>query len=493
MTSTNPLTTACGRFGLGPDPSGDWSARDARARVEAQIGVSAETGLDPKLPTGQVNLRWWREDRDVARARRIQLAGASRANAPGAMEATGMAPAGMAPNGMAPAGMAPGEPEAPAASAEMAAPAKAPAQRWVRAGEELRARLRRVLEHRDALPERLVLFWADYFTVAQEKAGLGALSGPFEREALRPNIVAPFRVLLTRAVTHPAMLVYLDNNISFGPNSRAAKGGERGLNENLAREILELHTLGSQGGYTQKDVTTFAAVLSGWVMMGNPASDAFGRTVFDARRHEPGPKVILGKTYPDLGEGQLALVLDDLARHPATARHVATRMCRSFISETPPPALVARMAETFRRTDGDLAEVVRVMVRSDEAWEAPARKVRSPVEFVYLVSRLLDVVPDRPPVERALAAMGQPYHRAPSPKGWPDEDNAWATADGIKTRLDWAQSVAAAFHPRADIRQLVDGPLDGMLSDETRTTVLQAESQEQALTLLIMSPELQRR
>ncbi|MFG1477026.1 DUF1800 domain-containing protein [Xanthobacter sp. V4C-4] len=474
MNSTNPLATAAARFGLGPDLSGDWSGPDARARVEAQIGVSPATGLSDRLLSGQENVRRWRTLREAARQQKAQTEAANRAMAGGGAE---VAPAVAAP---APAAMAVMENGAPV--------------RWIKSGDEFRVRVQRALAHKEALPERLVLFWSDYFTVAQSgKSVLAPLVGPFEREALRPHVFAPFRVLLSKVVTHPAMLIYLDNDRSFGPNSRTGLKGGHGLNENLAREILELHTLGSQGGYTQTDVTAFAAVLSGWSMVTNFKRDTYGACAFEPAHHEPGPKTVLGKTYPDVGGEQLQLVLDDLARHPATARHVSTRMCRAFLSEEPPPQLVARMAQAFQRTDGDLGEVVRVMVRSDEAWSLPPRKVRSPMELVYVVARLLNAVPNQPPVEQALAAMGQPYFSAPSPKGWPDEDNAWATADGIKTRLDWARSVAGAFHAAIDIRQIADGPLRGVLSDETRTTLLQAESQEQALTLLIMSPELQRR
>ncbi|WP_454918914.1 DUF1800 domain-containing protein [Xanthobacter sediminis] len=473
MSTSHPSAIAAGRFGLGPRPSGDQPGGDARERVEAEIGVSAMSGLDPRLPTGAENMRRWVVERNARKARSMQLAATARPTpADGAM-------------------VPPSPPPPPVAPAVAQDGALLP--RWVRPGDELRARLRRTLVRQEALPERLTLFWADYFTVAATKGAIGPLVGPFEREALRPHVFAPFRVLLSQVVHHPAMLLYLDNDRSFGPNSRTGLAKNMGLNENLAREILELHTLGSTGGYTQQDVTTFAAVLSGWRMVVNPKTEACGQVVFDAARHEPGQRTILGKTYPDVGAEQLALVLDDLARHPSTARHVATRMCRSFISEAPPPPLVARMAEAFRRTDGDLGEVVRVMVRSDEAWSAPARKVRPPAELVYVVARLLNAVPNRPAVEAAVAAMGQPYFGATSPKGWPDEDNAWATADGIKTRLDWARSIAAQFHPHADVRQLMDGPLDGLVGDETRTAVLQAESQEQALTLLIMSPEMQRR
>jgi len=477
MNSPTPLWVAFSRFGLGPDPSGGWTPADARARVEAQVGVPATAGLDPSLPSTREGMRRWRDDRNAAVARKAKVVEEQRMAQMKAGETPSVPPPKLPP------------PDKDGKRSD----GTPPAQQWLRPGQELKLRLERSLAQPEALPERLTLFWSDHFTVGVDKGQIIPLVGAYEREALRPNIYAPFRELLFKAVTHPAMLLYLDNDQSFGPDSPLGQKGKRGLNENLGREILELHTLGVDGGYTQDDVRALAAVLSGWVMVTAVDADSYGDTLFHPPRHEPGPKTILGKTYPEAGADQLRQVLNDLARHPATARHVATRMCRSFISEDPPPALVARMADSFRRTDGNLAEVTRVMVTSDEAWSLPPRKVRPPIELLYVVSRLIGRVPDRPPADRAANAMGQPYFGAPSPKGWPDEDNAWATADGIKTRLDWARSVAAMAHQKTDVRQLVNDPLAGVIGDETRTAVLQAETQEQALTLLIMSPDLQRR
>lgn len=488
MNTPNPATIAVMRFGLGPCAAASMPTGNPRDWVESQIGGSALDGLDPALLPTPENVRNWALERQAKIALRKARVEEARRKQSGA-DAVGTAAA-------SPATMTHDTPSmaAPhAAAMGTTAGSGGAVPRWTRPAQELDARLRRMLAREDALAERMTLFWADYFTVAGNQTPMQPLFCPFEREALRPHIFGPFRQMLIGAVTHPAMLVYLDNDSSVGPNSALGQLKKRGLNENLAREILELHTLGSDGGYTQADVTTFAAVLTGWVTNRRPDRPRIGETRFSIKQHEPGPKTLLGKTYPDLGEQQLMLVLNDLARHPSTARHVATRMCRTFIGETPPPALVARMADTFRRTDGDLAAVTRVLVRSDEAWALPARKLRPPLELIHVTARLLGAVPAPPVASGALLAMGQPYLGAPSPKGWPDEDNAWAIGDGIKTRLDWARAVAARFQGQTDVRQLMDGALGGHLSDETRTTVLQAESQEQALTLLIMSPELQRR
>lgn len=486
MSAPTPSAVAFSRFGLGPDPTGGSPpAGDPRAQVEAQIGVSPSVGLDPHLQSVSESMKNWRAERNAAQERKRRAVAASRmADGTSGMDA-GMEPA------MSPQAPAKKPVPQPAMTPVAGGPARAPL--WYRPSYELGSRVQRLLKVREGLPERLVLYWTDHFSVGVDKGSVMPLAGAFERVALRPNIYAPFRELLFQAVTHPAMLRYLDNDQSFGPNSPAGNGGKRGLNENLAREVLELHTLGVNGGYTQQDVQALAAVLSGWVIVSALDADNYGDTFFQEKRHEPGPKTILGKTYPDRGEGQLRLVLDDLARHPATARHVATRMCRSFVSEDPPPALVARMAETFQRTDGNLAEVTRTLVVSEESWTAPLVKLRPPIEFLYVVYRTLRVEPSKPTPDQATTAMGQPFFGAPSPKGWPDENNAWTTADGIKTRLDWARTMAARYQQDIDVRHLLDGPLAGVASDETRTAVLQAESQQQALALLIMSPELQRR
>lgn len=343
------------------------------------------------------------------------------------------------------------------------------------------------------LAERLVLHWSDHFTASTASGFVGYFAGAFERDAIRTHLQGRFADMLTAAVLHPAMLFYLDNNNSVGPGSPQGQRsrGRRGLNENLGREVLELHTLGVDGGYTQDDVIAMAKVLTGWSVDIAPVARDPQRIGFRPEVHEPGPKTVLGKTYPQDGPEQAMAVLRDLARHPSTARHAARRLVRHMIGHGQ-PALEARMAEVFRRTDGDLAAVHRALVADADAW-GPPRKVRPPIELVFAAARLLGRPPPAPPPVRALRAMGQPFWQAPVPKGWPDGDEAWAAPDALKTRLDWSGEVAGRMAAGTDARALLTAAFGPAASAETRRTIERAADARQALTLLLMSPEFQRR
>ena len=356
--------------------------------------------------------------------------------------------------------------------------------------------------------ERLQLFWANHFTVSLAKGSARGLVGAFERDAIRPNIAGSFEALLLASTTHPAMLRYLDNNQSAGPNSRivarAARRAARnddtaritGLNENLAREVLELHTLGVTGGYTQADVTAFARVLTGW-RLGVQDTDA--SQPFDADWHEPGRKTVLGKTYAE-GPDALRQVLHDLARHPSTANFIATKLARHFVADTPPPALVERLAATYQRSDGQLAEVYRTLVRSPEAWEPQAAKLKTPEEFVVSTVRVLGsgeraVVgkETRGDDGRALQALGQRVHAAPSPAGWSDKADDWLGPDAVWKRVEWATRVADRVGSGIDARGLAEQSFGPWLTDTTRQQIERAADGPQALALLLMAPEFQRR
>ena len=358
---------------------------------------------------------------------------------------------------------------------------------------ELAARLQLAQTTAAPLHERLALHWANHFTVTRANYA-GYLAGAMEREAIRPHILGRFEAMLRACTTHAAMLFYLNNRASIGPNAAAAGNGRRGLNENQARELLELHSLGVDGGYTQQDVQEVARILTGWTVRLEPGeAPAEGRIGFRPEWHEPGPRVVLGKRYPEGGAEQLDALLHDLARHPATARHVCRRLVRHFIGDQAPPALAETLAATFRETEGDLTAVTRALVSHPASWSTPAHKMRPPIELIFGAARLLGGLPQRPPLRRALGAMGQPWHGAGSPAGWPEEDNAWAAPDAVKTRLDWAQELATNLPPQTDARRLAEGPLSAALSAETRRAVQRAASGAQAMTLLLMSPELQRR
>src|SRR5262249_1887157 len=192
---------------------------------------------------------------------------------------------------------------------------------------------------------RLVWFWSNHFCVSADK--ILSMAGAYEREAIRPHVLGRFADMLTAVESHPAMLVYLDNGVSMGANSVAGINRDKSLNENLAREILELHTLGARTGYSQGDVTRFANVLTGWTWIAFGVPNRGGEFVFVKRLHEPGEQTVIGKSYPDTGVDQGRAVLADLARHPATARHIARKLARHFVADEPPPSLVDKLTKSF--------------------------------------------------------------------------------------------------------------------------------------------------
>lgn len=343
--------------------------------------------------------------------------------------------------------------------------------------------------------ERLVAFWSNHFAVSVAKGPfVRVAAGPFEREAIRPHVLGKFSDMLKAVESHPAMLFYLDNQRSIGPESPAGRFGGRGLNENLAREILELHTLGAEGGYTQADVTALARVITGW-SFADPESPIGepGGFVFKANWHEPGAQRLLGKTYAAQGQAQGEAALDDIARHPSTATHVATKLVRHFVADEPPPPLVAKLAETFKDTDGDLKAVSNALVEDDLAWRAPFAKIRTPNEFVIAAARATGLLPGEPgPILGMLDAMGMPLWRPAGPNGFPDTSAAWASPESMKLRLDASWQIAQRAKD-ADPLGLIDTVSGSSASPETREAISRAESREQALAILFMSPEFLRR
>ncbi len=361
---------------------------------------------------------------------------------------------------------------------------------------EALARLQRGLQADCGFGERLVAFWSNHFCISAAKGQLGRIwAGSFEREAIRPHVFGRFSDMLMAVEQHPAMLFFLDNQQSLGPDSRAGQNRKRGLNENLAREIMELHTLGVGGGYTQADVTSLARIITGWTFAGRQAKlGSPGTFVFNANAHQPGPQVLLGKTYEDTGVAQGEAALADIARNPSTAKFVATKFARHFVADDPPPALVARLQEVFGKTDGDLLALATALVDSDEAWQAPQTKIRSPYEYLIATGRLLGHIPDEPSrYLGGLNALGQPLWSPSGPNGFSDTNAAWAAPEGMKLRLDIAAEVASKVGDNIDPRDLLELAVADASSPETRQTVARAESRQQALALLLMSPEFQRR
>ena len=367
------------------------------------------------------------------------------------------------------------------------------AQKFFRA--DAMARFRCVLHAEVGFTERLVHFWSNHFCVSAAKGPVRAIAGSFEREAIRPHVLGRFADMLRAVEQHPAMLFYLDNAQSFGPHSKAGQNRKRGLNENLAREILELHTLGVDGGYTQADVTTLARILTGWTFAGREGKLAEpGTFIFFANAHEPGDQTLLGKVYPAGGVEQGEAALADLARHAATARHIARKLARHFVADNPPDSLVAKLEKVFRDTDGDLKSVSVALIDADESWTTPLTKMRTPEEFMLAALRAIDRMPDDPgPILGPLAAMGMPLWQPPGPNGWPDTVDAWASAEGMKSRLDVSAAIAARVKDLINPSELIDTIVGEAAAPETRQAIARAESRQQGLAMLFMSPEFQRR
>jgi uncharacterized protein (DUF1800 family) len=338
--------------------------------------------------------------------------------------------------------------------------------------------------------ERLVWFWSNHFCISADK--IPAMAGPYEREAVRPHVLGRFADLLLAAESHPAMLFYLDNVQSMGPDSIAGINRDKGLNENLAREILELHTLGVRSGYSQADVTSFANVLTGWTWVNPEEPNHGGEFIFNKRLHQPGEQTVLGKRYADTGVEQGRAVLADLARHPATAQHIAQKLARHFVADDPPPALTAKLTKSFRDSDGNLREVARTLLSADESWTPQRQKLKSPAEWIAGVIRLTDAQETLPigRVMSAQAALGEPLWRPPAPNGWPDTESAWIA--GVPHRLDIASEFADRT-PGIDPLALLEASLGLLASSDTRATVARAETRGQALALLVMAPEFLRR
>jgi uncharacterized protein (DUF1800 family) len=374
------------------------------------------------------------------------------------------------------------KPEAPAKPEEV----PLPRQLFL---NEARARIDAAINAEIGLVERLVWFWSNHFCVNQDKT---VMAGAYEREAIRPHVLGRFSDMLLAAEGHPAMLLYLDNAQSIGPNSVAGINREKGLNENLAREILELHTLGVRSVYTQSDVTDFAKVLTGWTILPT-ASDPNhgGEFVYLGRAHEPGGQMVIGKEYADTGTEQGRAVLADLARHPATAKHLTTKMARHFIADDPPPALVERLTQIFLDSDGDLKEVTKALIVSPEAWEPAQAKIKRPGEWIVAALRATEISGDIKRIVGGLALLGEPLWRPPAPKGFSDDNAAWL--DGLAQRLDIANTFAQRFGENLDAKAVADRALGPLASPETRRAIAGAETKPQALTFLLMASEFQRR
>jgi uncharacterized protein (DUF1800 family) len=468
------------RFGLGAKPGGLNAAlaKDPRGALRRETWDPTKLFIDdPALPTTQDALKRHFEEaiaerqaressRDDQREMRIARARSGEGGGEGMM--------------LAPAAQARQQPQV---------------EQIIYRAEAL-ARIRKATEPDIGFAERLVLFWSNHFCISVGKGQIArATAGALEREAIRANVFGKFADMLLAVEKHPAMLFYLDNRQSVGPNSRAGKNRKVGLNENLAREILELHTLGVDGGYTQADVTSLAKIITGWTFVGpqerlGPA----GSFVFTANRHEPGEQRLLGKTYADTGVEQGETALRDIARHPATAGHIARKLARHFVSDAaPPPALVERLTKVFRDTDGDLAEVSRALVSHDDAWKGELTKIRTPYEYLAAITRFAGAPKEFGHVIGPLNALAQPLWAVPGPNGYPDTAEYWGSPESMRARLDMSAVIARRMGDRFNPSELAEQLFDTALSSETAQAIRRAESKHQGMAILLMSPEFQRR
>jgi uncharacterized protein (DUF1800 family) len=389
--------------------------------------------------------------------------------------------------------------------------------------------LRAVYSERQ-LQEVLTDFWFNHFNVDARKGRDRFLLTEYERETIRPRVLGRFRELLGATAKSPAMLFYLDNWMSADPNGphpaadpdsiarrRVMRGGfgrrpvmpavpreqaqgkktPKGLNENYGRELMELHTLGVDGGYTQKDVTEVARAFTGWTI-DHPRQG--GGFTFEPRIHDNGQKVVLGHVIKaGGGESDGEQVLDILATQPSTARFIATKLARRFVSDTPPPALIDRAAARFRQTDGDLREVLRTILASPEFLSADAYKAKTKTPFEFVVSALRATgaeVQDAKPLVRELQQLGMPLYMCQPPTGYKDTGDAWVNTGALVNRMNFALRLASNQVPRVSLGDLTTRTgliLGDEVSDTTRATIAKATTAAQMAALTLGSPEFQRR
>ena len=342
--------------------------------------------------------------------------------------------------------------------------------------------------------ERLVWFWSNHFTVSIRRGIVNAFAGAFVEDAIRPHVTGTFQDMLLAVMRHPAMLLYLDNAASAGPNSPRVSaatnpaGARRGLNENLARECLELHTVTPASGYTQADVTSFARILTGWSVDLREPPLGFR---YRPGVHEPGVHRVLNRDFPD-GENGGIEALRFLASHPSTHRNLAKKLAGHFVSDIPPPAAVRKIEAVLRDTGGDLGAAAAALTQLPEAW-VHGGKFRTPLELTVASFRALDVPADPPPAFLGiLSGLGQPLWNAPAPDGWSDAAATWTSPEFMMRRIDWAYGFAARIGER-DPRAIAGAVLGSLLRPETGDAIARAESRRDAITLLLTSPEFQRR
>jgi uncharacterized protein (DUF1800 family) len=489
VDSQAQVATALNRFGFAPKP-GSAVVADARGALLAELDRpgAGQISNDDLLTSGEA-ARATYDFRQERKAARLAAKAQDEIDRNAAREMAQASKPDMAkPDAPKPDMAAPqGKADAPTDNKPKQQPGL-PQQIYL---QEAKARLDAALGADTGFAERLVWFWSNHFCVSADKGNVRSLCGAFEREAIRPYVTGTFADMLVAVESHPAMLIYLDNAQSIGPNSFAGQRRGKGINENLAREILELHTVGVRTGYSQDDVTRFAKVITGWSVV-PPRMERGGEFIFNPRLHEPGPKRVFGRDYDDAGFEQGGALLLELAKHPATAKHIATKLARHFVADEPPPALVDRLTKRYLDTGGNLKEIAKTLVTAPEAWAAPRAKLKKPSEWLVGGLRALDIAPpDVRPFVQAQSLLGEPLWQPPAPNGFSDDSAAWL--DGLPQRLDIANQMSRRAAALIDPEAVAERSFGPLISTETKQTLTLADSRPQALTLLLMTPEFQRR
>jgi uncharacterized protein (DUF1800 family) len=352
--------------------------------------------------------------------------------------------------------------------------------------------IKQAINSKHSVSWRLLDFFSNHFSVSAKGRLMLGLSPTLEREAIAPNLLGNFSDLLLAVEQHPAMIVYLNNEKSFGANSRLAKRRKVGLNENLAREIMELHTLGVNGGYNQGDVVELAKAITGWSIK-KPNKEHGSGFVFREYGHEPGNRQLLGKTYTQPGIEQGQQILRDLAMHPSTASHICKKIAHHFVSETAPQSLINKMQKTWLDNQGNIKKVMLTLFNAEEAWLPTPQKFKTPREFV--ISAYRAIAPTKISGKKlfeSLNYLGQKPFNAGSPAGFSDDASDWLGASALIARVEWS-NLLSSRGKGVNAEQVMASSIGDSISTNTYQTVMRAESRQQASTLLLMSPEFQRR
>jgi uncharacterized protein (DUF1800 family) len=364
----------------------------------------------------------------------------------------------------------------------------------------IQSRLYRSIASRRQLQEVMVDFWFNHFNVYMGKGVMGTIWVPsYEQDAIRPYALGKFRDLLGATTHHPEMLIYLDNWLNTDPNSKGAKGEFKGLNENYARELMELHTLGVDGGYSQKDVVALAKILTGWgIDRTGKKSDGNG-FYFWKNRHDFSDKILLGKTIKGSGAQEVEQALDILARHPSTARHISYKLAQYFVADEPPASLVERLSKSFQATDGDIKSVLTSLFTSPEFLDNTYahNKFKTPYQYVISAARLTE--PEKPNLRRiagVLIQMGMPVYGCPTPDGYKNTKEAWLNSDSMTRRVTWAIAISRNAFDLSKNHKIESTRLAQNLGNNFSThtkQVIEASQPKLRSALILASPEMMHR